>query len=133
MVTKLVEAVKSRWDLYRHAAYLKKRDWTEDDYQKHHDSDRNDRADLITDYYHGYPYLYHYTTTQQYPFNNDAYGGWPDCYAAISAWCKDNCKDKWRDDILRVYDNRLCELGNDCLFYAFKCERDYLMFLLKWT
>ena len=43
----------------------------------------------------------------------------------------------WRHDILRAekYNGewQINEMGGDALFFAFENERDFTMFVLKWT
>lgn len=136
IITNLTNSLKSRWDLYRHAAYLKKMDWTEEQYQNYNDPDRNLRASRIKDYYHGYTYITTFESSRGDPWTR--YPSWIDAYSAIETWCKENCKDKWRTDIHRVikdYCNnwQLNDIGGgDALFFAFKSEEDAFMFKLKW-
>lgn len=135
----VVEEMKDRWDFYRHAAYLKKMGWTEEQYQKYNDPDYNIRATRIKDYYHGYPYVYAFTSTRNLPWTK--FNNWMDCYKEMNQWCKGNCKNKFRSDILRVIrapstsnEWELNEIGGgDALFYAFKNSKDYTLFLLRWA
>lgn len=135
----VVESIKGRWDFYRHAAYLKKRGWTEEEFQLHEDLDRNDRATRIKDYYVGYQYTHAFTSTRTLPWIE--FGNWMDCYEEMNRWCKANCKSKFRSDILRVIkapstgnEWEINDIGGgDALFYAFKDSRDYTMFLLRWS
>lgn len=137
LMQNVAEEMKSRWDFYRHAAYLKKRGWTEADFHQNEDPDHNKRADAIKDYYHGYKHYHVWQSTRGDPWIK--FNGWTDCYQEINKWCTANCKDKWRHDILRVYATASGEWylneigGGDCLFYAFKDPKDYTMFLLKWA
>ena len=126
LIDNVTESLKGRWDFYRHAAYLKKRGWTEEQYQNYEDPDRNIRATRIKDYYFGYPYTHAFTSTR---------------------WCKANCRGKFRSDILRVTKQTGIGLngstteewflndigGGDALFYAFKDPKDYTMFCLRWA
>lgn len=145
------DSLKGRWDFYRHAAYLKKRGWTEDQYQHFEDPDVFRRADAVKDYYHGYEHLYVWENTRGNPW--ERYNDWSECYNEMINWCKSNCRGKWRQDILRVTRKRMWhnqsdntvrytddgewimnELGGgDCLFFAFKDSRDCTMFLLRWS
>ena len=137
LMNNVAEDLKSRWDFYRHAAFLKNRGWTEEQYQYNNDPDRNERATAIKDYYHGYNHYHIWTSTRGSPWIS--YNNWNEGYEAINEWCKANCKDKWRQDILRVYPDRqgnwyLNEIGGgDSLFYAFKDPKDYTMFILRWA
>lgn len=135
----VVEDIVNRWDFYRHAAYLKKMGWTEEEYQNYEDPDRNVRATRIKDYYGGYQHIHAFTSTRTLPWTE--FGNWMDCYNEMNKWCKENCRDKFRSDILRVIKapstNNEWELndigGGDALFYAFKDSRDFTLFCLRWT
>lgn len=137
LMRNVAEELKGRWDFYRHAAYLKKRGWTEEEYQNYEDPDRNIRAVRIKDYYFGYPYTHAFTTTRTLPWTK--FSNWMDCYEEMNRWCKTNCRGKFRSDILRVVkspqnDWELNDIGGgDALFYAFKDPKDYTMFLLRWS
>jgi hypothetical protein len=136
IISNLTDNLKGRWDFYRHAAYLKKQGWTEEQYQDINDPDRNQRANRIKDYYHGYTYIVVFESSQGDPW--DRYPTWIDAYSAIEKWCKENCEDKWRTDIHRVIkdywgNSELNDIGgNDALFFAFKNQEDCFMFKLKW-
>lgn len=135
LMANIVEEFKDRYDFYQHRAYLKKMGWTEEQYQEYNDPRRNQRATHVKQYYHGYPYFYAYQTSRVDPFTR--YPTWMDAYQAIKDWCKDNCQGAWRHDILRVeegqYELEINEMGKDSLFFAFENDRDFTMFLLKWT
>jgi len=132
------ESLKGRWDFYRHAAYLKNKGWTEEEYQNYEDPDRNIRCSRIKDYYHGYPYTVVFESSRGDPWTR--YDTWIDAYNAIQEWCKENSQEKWRCDILRVFKapstNNEWTLndigGGDALFFAFKNANDAFMFKLKW-
>lgn len=136
IIVKLTNDLKGRWDFYRHAAHLKKKGWTEEQYQDYNDPDRNQRATRIKDYYHGYSYIVVFESSQGDPWTR--YDTWIDAYNAIETWCKENCKDKWRTDIHRVIKDywghwTMNDIGGgDVLFFAFKSEEDCFMFKLKW-
>jgi len=137
LMTNVAEDLKNRWDFYRHAAYLKKKGWTEEDYQNYEDPDRNIRATRIKDYYGGYQHIHAFTTTRTLPWIE--FENWMDCYKEINHWCKTNCQGKFRSDILRVFKAPCNEWelndigGGDALFYAFKDSRDFTMFCLRWA
>lgn len=150
MLTNVADVIRSRWNFHQHAAYLKKRGWSEDQFQYIEDPDRNQRANAVKDYYFGYPRVYVWHNSNGLPWSQ--YNGWSECYKAMNIWCKENCKAKWRQDILRTSrqiswqrqsDDTLLQThtdewvlddlgGGDCLFYAFKSNKDYVNFLLKW-
>ena len=136
IINDLTFNLKNKWSFYRHAAYLKKMDWTEEQYQDYNDPDRNIRASRIKDYYHGYTHLVAFESSQGDPWSR--YPSWIDAYSAIEEWCKENCEDKWRTDIHRVIKDywgnwELNDIGGiDSLFFAFKNQEDCFMFKLKW-
>ncbi len=138
IITNLTDSLKSRWDFYRHAAYLKEKNWTEEQYQDYNDPDRNPRATRISDYYHGYPYFTVFESSRGDPWTR--FETWIDAYSAIETWCKENCKDKFRSDIHRVIKTpstgnewELNDIGGgDALFFAFKSQEDCFMFKLTW-
>lgn len=130
------DSLKTNWNFYRHTAYLKKKGWTEEQYQNINDPDRNLRASRIKDYYHGYPCITVFESSRGDPWTR--YPTWIEGYDAIQSWCKENCSDKWRTDIHRVIQNYWGEWelndigGGDALFFAFKSQEDCFMFKLKW-
>jgi len=136
LIDKVANDMKGRLEFYRHAAFLKKKGWTEEQYQDYTDPDRNIRASRIKDYYHGYPYIVMFTSSQGDPWTR--YLSWLEAYAAIETWCKENCDSKWRTDIHRVIQDycgnwELNDIGGgDTLFFAFKDVNDAFMFKLKW-
>ena len=136
IINDLTFNLKNKWSFYRHAAYLKKMDWTEEQYQDYNDPDRNIRASRIKDYYHGYTHLVAFESSQGDPWSR--YPSWIQAYNAIEEWCYENCKDKWRTDIHRVIKNYWGDWeqndlgGGDALFFAFKNQEDCFMFKLKW-
>lgn len=138
IINNLTTNLIGRWDFYRHAAFLKKQGWTEEKYQDYNDPDRNLRASRIKDYYHGYPHVVVFTTSQGDPWTR--YPSWVQAYSAIQEWCHLNCEGKFCSSIHRVIrepstDNEweLNDIGgNDALFFAFKNGNDTFMFKLKW-
>lgn len=109
-------------------------DW--EHYRRQYDADHNYRASRVKDYFHGYPYVYVFEN-----HNHDIYY-WDiavDGIYVASQWCEKNCKDKYRFDFLRVYQNywgdwEINEIGGgDYIFAAFKNERDYMLFMLRWS
>ncbi len=136
LVDKVSEEMKGRWEFYRHRVDLKRRGWTEEQYQNYNDPDRNLRASRIKDYYHGYPYIVVFTTSRGDPWTR--YPSWIEAYKAIEEWCKENCQGKWRTEIHRVIQDywgnwEMNDVGGgDALFFAFKDVNDAFMFKLKW-
>jgi hypothetical protein len=138
LIDNVTENLKSRWDFYRHAAYLKEKNWIEEQYQDYKDPDRNLRATRIKDYYRGYPYIVVFESSRGDPWTR--YPSWVEGYKALSRWCQKNCKDKFRSDIHRVIrapstgnEWELNDIGGgDALFFVFKSQEDCFMFTLKW-
>ena len=136
LIDNVTENLKGRWDFYRHAAYLKKTGWTEDQYQHFKDPDQNQRADRIKDYYHGYAHIIVFESSQGDPWTR--YPSWVQAYNAIQEWCHLNCDSKFRSDIHRVIKDcwgnwELNDIGgSDALFFVFKNVNDAFMFKLKW-
>ncbi len=105
-------------------------------YERRYDPDYNMRASKVKDYYHGYPYVHCFTDREHTVYFWDL--GWDGNYV-IHTWCKENCKDKFRMDFLRVGKNRYTQewefdefCGGDYIFIAFKDERDMMWFKLRW-
>jgi hypothetical protein len=140
MLTKL----KLHYKSWKDARFLKKHgceNW--DQYRHRFDEDIFKPASRVTDYYHGYPYVYcieepsHYAHSLLY---DNGPGGYRYGYHDIIDWCKKNCKHKHRADIHRVFNEphfnewRFNEIGGgDHLFFAFKDEKEYNWFLLRWS
>lgn len=144
------EQVLNSFSKWQHQRYLNKMGWTEEAFQRQTDPDVNLRADRVTQFYHGYPHVYVFTSSREDPFTR--YMSWIEGYNAIAAWCDANCKGKVRHDIMRVHkqtglkqvDNGIDWIeepewfindigGGDALFFAFKDSKDYSTFLLKWA
>ena len=107
-------------------------------YNRQYDPDINWRATRVKDFYQGYPYVYCFENR-----NHDVYYwdiGFDGTYV-VGNWCDDNCKDKYRMDFHRVikYPSTANQWemndlgGGDYVFAAFKNERDFFMFALKWS
>jgi hypothetical protein len=112
-------------------------------YNRWYDPDVDQRAHRVEDFYCGYPYVYCFEDRGHHAYQliyDHGPGGYKDAIDTISEWCKHTCKDKTRIDFHRVskesWDTRwvVNELGGgDYIFVAFKSERDYLWFLMKWS
>ena len=101
-----------------------------------YDPDYNTRASRVKGYYFGYPYVQCITDRDHTIYF------WDLCWCGVTVihqWCKENCKDKFRIDPLRVikhsytdewYINELG--GGDYYFIAFKNESDMMWFKLRW-
>lgn len=126
--------LKNTIDFYLHKRKLKKLGLTDKQYKKLFDENINNNASHLKLYFKGYPYLRIYKSTIEEPFNNP--NNWETKYNEMCQWCDKNCKNKWRDDFLpiekKIFDWEIVPLGNDCLIFAFKDDKDYLHFLLRW-
>ena len=119
-------------------------------YNKDYDPDVIKYATLISQYYHGYPYICHFENTEQM---SKHYRDWQDWLRDMRDWGEKNCLDKFRYDIHRVirekglirneYDDTMIwtdidefsmnDVGGwDVLFFAFKSKRDLAWFKLRW-
>lgn len=130
-----------QWKSYKHRKYLKRMKWTEQDYLLHTDPDVCRGSDDVKQFYYGYKFVHcfkdhrHYAYTLLYDYGP---GGYRHGYKDITDWCRENCKQKYRMDIHRIweYGNRFLinGLGNgDYVFYAFKDQKDYVNFILRWA
>ena len=140
----------SAWSRYKqNKNFLKKNhsySWKQ--YRKDNDPDVIYRATIISQYYHGYPYL---VAFENAPPASQIH--WQDWLRQMHNWCVTNCSDKVRHDIHRVirekglihneYDDTMMWSdteefsmndigGHDVLFFAFKSEKDLAWFKLRW-
>ena len=104
-------------------------------YNRQYDPDINWRATRVNDFYHGYPYVYCFENHRHEVYHWDVH---IDGTYVIDNWCDDNCKGKHRMDFHRVikYHNQweFNDLGGgDYIFAAFKNERDFNWFLMRWS
>lgn len=144
---KILRRIKAYFRLRKGKNFLKKHhcvSWRQ--YKKDYDEDVIRHATLISQFYHGYPYIHYF---EKSPQHTDLMN-W---LRAMRDWCDSNCSDKVRYDIHRVirerglihneYDDTIlwCEIdefsmndigGHDVLFFAFKREKDLTWFKLRW-
>ena len=140
-----------RYCEWKDRRFLKKhgcKTWAQ--YNKQYDPDYNLRASRIRDFYHGYPYIYCFDNYKHYAYQkigDYGPGGIITGIDEIQKWVSNNTKNKTRFDFLRVIkvgavhlDNTTSEEwwineigGGDLIFVAFKEERDYLIFSLRWA
>ena len=104
-------------------------------YNHRYDPDINWCSTRVNDFYHGYPYVYCFENHRHEVYHWDVH---LDGIYVLSQWCEDNCKAKFRFDFNRVirYHNQwhINELGGgDYIFVAFKDERDFNWFLMRWS
>lgn len=119
--------------------FLKKhgcKTWKE--YNRNYDPDYNISASRIKDVYYGYSHIYCFENHKHEIYEWDLY---LDGMYRVDKWCKENLKDKYRFDFLRVIKapstNNEWEInelgGGDYIFAAFKNPKDYTLFLLRWS
>lgn len=114
------------------------------DYNYRFDPDVFKPANRVNDYYHGYTHFYCFENHKHEVYDWDLHtdGIWK-----LSQWAEKNCRGKFRFDFLRVYQQTPIGLngaeksewwinelgGQDFIFVAFKEERDYTWFMLRWA
>jgi hypothetical protein len=134
--------LKARYRRWRAARKLRKSgyaSWAM--YRRHCDPDVVSYAYRITDFYKGYPFVYCFEDRDHYAYEllaDYGPGGLIFGQDRMMAWCEENSKSKYRFDCHRVGKRNgewhFDELGGgDFEFAAFKDERDYVMFLLRWS
>lgn len=137
--------VYCRYLLWKDNRFLKKHgcvNWKE--YNHRFDPDINCSASAIESYYMNYPYVY--VIKDPTPEAFQKYDDWLEGYVKLKNWCDNNCAGKWRSDVHRVYPNNfftgthtakeyvMNDIGGyDFIFFAFKNEKDYLWFTMRWT
>jgi len=141
---KIFEKARARYKAWKDQRFLKRHHCSSwEQYHRAYDPDVWQACGRIKDFYHGYPYVYCIDNVDHYAFQllyDYGPGGARWGYHVINQWCKENCKDKHRVDVHRVERNlwsREWEMneisGGDYPFFAFKNERDYVNFILKWS
>ena len=136
---KLIETIKDKYKAWKDSRFLRKHgcdNWEQYNYR--FDPDICKRATEIKNYYHGYPYFYCFEDHKHEVYYWDPA---VDGMYVISEWCKKNCKDKFRFDFHRAmnapgtaWEWHINELGGgDYIFAAFKSEKDFNWFMLRWS
>lgn len=138
----MLTKIKEKYKQWQHQRYLRKMGWTEKMYQRQIDPDCDMQARTVKDYFHGYPHLIVMKSAADW---NRRYGSWSEGLRLATEWCEESCQDKFREDILRAFEQNgidllgrshpewhINELSHDVLVWAFKSEKDYINFLLKW-
>lgn len=142
---RIARRIKRYIKVKRDQRFLKKhgcKSWKQ--YHRRYDPDICYPAREVKSFYHGYQHVYcipnddqghfAYTMTHDYGPGGIGYG-----YFKIMEWCEQNCQGKYRADFHRVLGANMNEYefndigGMDHLFFAFKDERDYIMFALRWS
>jgi hypothetical protein len=137
--------LRSRIKFWRDNRFLKRHGCdTWEQYNYLFDPDREVRCARVKDYYRGYPYWHVFDNRKHYCYDllyDLGPGGYRMGYHDVMAWCDAKCQGKHRFDFMRVIkcpatanqweQNELG--GEDYIFAAFKNERDYLWFLMRWS
>jgi hypothetical protein len=107
-------------------------------YLRYNDPDFNIRGRSVRDQLFGYPYVavlpYRHLEAVSEPLFGEIHNG-----NTVEEWCKQYCKGKYRWHWERVIQDHAGQYlpngigGTDELFFAFKLERDYIMFTLRWS
>ena len=101
------------------------------------DLDFNITGHTVQDQFHGYTYIAKVDYAKLPTHFNALFGPIEHC-EEITAWCEKNCRSKYRNHWERVIQDHKGQYlpcaagGTDELFFAFKDERDYIMFTLRW-
>lgn len=136
---RLLRRVRAYIRKYRSDKFLKKYDCkTYHEYNHRFDPGRNIRANMLSDYYPGYEYVYvfpknhaMYTDVVEYIFTEYK------LLREINLWCDNNVKHKWRVDWLPLYpvNNEMIinALAEYYYVIAFKDQLDFNWFVLRWS
>lgn len=99
-------------------------------------------ANYVDDFYPGYPYVYVIKDYNHYAFqwlHDFGPGGQWFGYDEMTLWCEEKIRWNYRRDVHRVIENAsgLVEFndigGSDYIYFAFKNEKDFTYFLLRWA
>jgi hypothetical protein len=123
-----------RWDrVLKKSGY---KNWEQ--YFRANDPDYYAPGYTVKDQLFGYPYIavvpFQYLDCVFEPMFGEIYNG-----NTVDEWCKRYCKGKYRWHWERVIMDHAGQYlpngiaGTDELFFGFKDERDYTMFLLRWS
>ena len=137
MIEKIIyftKQLKRKWILWR-TGYS---NW--EMYLRITDPDIYQTSHCISDFYHGYPYVYCFENKNHRVYH------W-ELGREVHNWCKVQCKDKFRFDSHRVSKRAGFYIkvnssgewyfdefsGGDYVFAAFKNREDYTWFKLRWA
>jgi hypothetical protein len=135
---KAAELAAHKYCEFTERRFLKRHGFeTRAQYDRFYDPDYNLRATRVKDYYHGYPYVYCFDDREHTIYFWDlGYDG----HYVINKWCKENLKDKFRFDYLRVFQDSYTQEwhineigGGDYSFIACKDRLDMAAFKLRWA
>ena len=131
----MLKALKTRYYEWKKTRFLRKHGCeTWHQYHRRYDLDFNMHANRIKDMYQGYPHVFAFPKSKGGVW--EQWGDWLIGLTVMREWCDKNCKDKWREDIVEAYHTtygwEINALSGGVLFFAFKDERDFMMFALRW-
>lgn len=143
----ILSTIKLKFKAWKDSRFLKLHgcaSWEQ--YHRVHDIDINIRARSANEFYTGYPFVYCVESHSHYAYQLlYDYGPGGSRYGSneMKSWCDKHCKEKFRVDIHRAikalvngykHDWEFNELGGgDYFFFAFKNEKDYNWFLMRWS
>ena len=111
-------------------------------YKHNRDPDIQLHANYVQHFYKGYPYVYAIKDYSHYAFqwiHDFGPGGQWFGYDEMTMWCEEKIRWNYRRDIHRVIENAsgLVEFndigGHDVIYFAFKNEKDFTYFLMRWS
>lgn len=111
-------------------------------YRHNRDPNVNRYATHLDEFYEGYPYIYSIKDYGHFAYRvlyNYGPGGTRYGYEEINEWLDEKIRLNYRVDIHRVWINQWgkAELndigGSDIIYFAFKYEKDFTHFLLRWA
>ena len=147
----MFETIRRRYQAWQERRFLRRHGCTSRaQYERMYDPDHNCLATRTSDYYHGYPYVYCFEDYSHYIYRQIAdygLGGVRSGHTDIRRWAQENCQDKVRFDFLRVRQQHAIGVDGqadpewhingvgdrDMIFVAFKSERDFAFFMLRWA
>ena len=119
------------------------------EYNRKYDPDINPATSYIENWYSGYRYVYAFDNISHTIYEYDTNGWDYDMRGLreVIQWCDDNCKGKYRiDEISSIKTEEgvylispFCSYGwgydnpRHRFFAAFKDEKDYMWFILRWS
>ena len=111
-------------------------------YRHNRDPDVQKYANHLDDFYFKYPYVYACSNPNHYAYDllyDYGPGGHRYGFHEIEDWCSEKIRWNYRVDIHRVWQDQWGKYslndigGGDIIFFAFKHEKDFTHFLLRWS
>jgi hypothetical protein len=141
--SKFFRSIKARIRGYKAKRKLEKSKYgTWRQYKHNRDPDVYRYADYVEHFYKGYPYVYAIKDYKHYAFQKLADygpGGQWFGYDEMTQWCEEKIRWNYRRDIHRVLETQYNMTqfndigGSDYIYFAFKNEKDFSHFLLRWS